>query len=214
MNKKIAVFRIVVGDLGANCYVIYNQDTKEALCVDPGGEAPKIYEALQTKGLHLAGILLTHSHYDHIYGVDELKHLAGAELPVYIGADEQELLANADLNLSSMFGKRFILDADVLLKDMETLELLGTKFQALHTPGHTQGGVTYYFPDNDMIFSGDTLFEGSIGRSDFPTGDFNILSESIRKKLYTLPLNTIVYPGHGESTTIRQEKDSNPFVRG
>lgn len=214
MSKNIKAFRMVVGDLGANCYVVYNEDTKEALCVDPGGDAPKIYETLQLKDLKLTAILLTHGHFDHIYGVDELKHLAGDQVSVYVGAKDKDLLDDADLNLSSMFGKRLTLEADTLLHDMDTIMLLGTTIQAIHTPGHTQGGVTYYLPGYDMAFSGDTLFEGSIGRSDFPTGDFDTLSDSIRKKLYALPPNTVVYSGHGEATTVEQEKNSNPFVRG
>ena len=216
----IKVGRLTLGSFQTNCYYVYRESalntTKEqgtlcpVLVFDPAESGAAIYEALKTKGFQVAAILLTHGHVDHIAGVKELKECSGAL--VYACDKEADLLSDMRDNLSMMFGTPLRVEADELLQDGKEYVLGGMAFQMIATPGHTAGSCTYYFKEADILISGDTLFEGSVGRTDFPTGSMSVLVHSIKHKLFTLPEKTICYPGHGGTTTIGWEKDNNPFI--
>lgn len=179
--------------------------------MDPADQGANIYKALTGNGFTVAGILLTHGHFDHIWGTKELRELTGAKL--YALEAERELLQSAKMNVSSQVGRTYTVDADVYLKDGEELTLAGMTFQVIATPGHTGGGCCYYFKEAGFLVSGDTLFRDSVGRTDFPTGSMGTLVRSIKDKLFVLPDETKVYPGHGDSTTIGHEKKYNPFCQ-
>ena len=184
----------VVGPIQTNCYFLYREDTKECLIIDPGYEADKIEAYVQKKQLHVAGILLTHGHFDHITAADEVRK----KFP--------------RMNVSVMMGESVSLKADVWLEDGQELEMLGETMRCILTPGHTGGGMCFYFPKACMLFSGDTLFQESVGRTDFPTGSSRELIRSVREKLLVLPEAVRVYPGHGLMTTIRDEQMFNPYA--
>lgn len=216
----IKVGRLTLGSFQTNCYYVYRESalntTKEqgtlcpVLVFDPAESGAAIYEALKTKGFQVAAILLTHGHVDHIAGVKELKECSGAL--IYACDKEADLLSDMRDNLSMMFGTPLRVEADELLQDGKEYVLGDMAFQMIATPGHTAGSCTYYFKEADILISGDTLFEGSVGRTDFPTGSMSVLVHSIKHKLFTLPEKTICYPGHGGTTTIGWEKDNNPFI--
>lgn len=207
---KLKIERMTLGSMATNCYLIRNEDTKELLIVDPADWADRIMKRIrELDGIPMA-ILLTHGHFDHIGAAEKLRD--AYEIPIYALQEEAEVLASEQLNLSGMFGKPMTLTPDVLLKDGQKLKLLGEEILVLHTPGHTQGGACYYFAGEQMLLSGDTLFCGSVGRSDFPTGSMSVLVRSIREKLFALPEETRVYPGHDEETSIGDEKRYNPFL--
>lgn len=208
MSKFICDFR-VVGAVQTNCYFLYNEDTKEGIIVDPGDEAHKILSYVRKKELKIQAILLTHGHFDHIMAVDEIKK--SLEVPVYASEEEKELLQNPTLNLSVQIGKPLMLEIDNYVTDGEIMEFMGEEVRCILTPGHTSGGMCYYFPRLGMLFSGDTLFQESVGRTDFPTGSMSTLIHSIREKLFVLAPATKVYPGHGLMTSIEEEKMYNPY---
>lgn len=203
--------RRAVGVMGANCYLYACMDSKKAVLIDPGAEGKKIHRWISEKDLKIEYILLTHGHVDHIGAVDELRGLLG-EVLVGIHADDAEMLTNGRKNLSSNFGPEVVLQsADLLLQDGQEL-LIGTKrLSVISTPGHTPGGVC--FLSTEGLFSGDTLFEGTIGRTDFPGGSLNQLLKGVKEKLLILPDDTLVFPGHGEETSIGAEKRDNPYLR-
>lgn len=207
---EIKIGRMIVGALQTNCYFLHNTENNEAVVIDPADKGQKIYEELQKKGITIKGILLTHGHFDHVMGVDELRKAAGVK--VYIGKEEEKLISNTELNLSAAFGPLFSTKADVFVEDGEVLELAGMKIKVIHTPGHTVGGVSYYLEEAGILVCGDTLFAESVGRTDFPTSSGAELGRSIREKLFQLPDDVYVYPGHGPATTIGHEKENNPFV--
>ena len=203
--------RLIVGMVQTNCYIAVHPETKEAVIVDPGDEAARIEDALAQTGAKAKAILLTHGHFDHVTAMEELRRDLG--VPVYACEQEQAVLADPDKNLSVQFqGGGLHLKADMLLKDGETFEAAGYTFQMLHTPGHTVGGCCYYLPEEEALFCGDTLFCGSIGRTDLPTGSSRDLAHSIREKLMILPDETKLYPGHMDESTIGYEKELNPFI--
>ena len=203
--------RLIVGMVQTNCYIAVHPETKEAVIVDPGDEAARIEDALAQTGAKAKAILLTHGHFDHVTAMEELRRDLG--VPVYACEQEQAVLADPDKNLSVQFqGGGLHLKADMLLKDGETFEAAGYTFQMLHTPGHTVGGCCYYLPEDEALFCGDTLFCGSIGRTDLPTGSSRDLAHSIREKLMILPDETKLYPGHMDESTIGYEKEINPFI--
>ncbi len=200
----------VLGELGTNCYTVYNSETRDAFIVDPAANAAFIVNMVKQQRLHLKAILLTHGHFDHTGAVKELK-AAFPEVEVYAAEAEKDVLVNTGKNLSGMFGMPISFEADKYIKDGESLSMIGTEIVCRLVPGHTEGGMCYYLPEGKMVFSGDTLFAGSIGRTDFPTGNGATLLEKIEEQLFTLPEDTVVYSGHGERTTIGVEKRSNPF---
>lgn len=200
----------VVGPIQTNCYFLYREDTKECLIIDPGYEADKIEAYVQKKQLHVAGILLTHGHFDHITAADEVRKKF--QTKIYASGKEKELMADPRMNVSVMMGESVSLKADVWLEDGQELEMLGETMRCILTPGHTGGGMCFYFPKACMLFSGDTLFQESVGRTDFPTGSSRELIRSVREKLLVLPEAVRVYPGHGLMTTIRDEQMYNPYA--
>lgn len=200
----------VVGPIQTNCYFLYREDTKECLIIDPGYEADKIEAYVQKKQLHVAGILLTHGHFDHITAADEVRKKF--QTKIYASGKEKELMADPRMNVSVMMGESVSLKADVWLEDGQELEMLGETMRCILTTGHTGGGMCFYFPKACMLFSGDTLFQESVGRTDFPTGSSRKLIRSVREKLLVLPEAVRVYPGHGLMTTIRDEQMFNPYT--
>lgn len=204
---------MVLGAVATNCYFAVNEETREAVVIDPADRADVILQKAAVGGLALKAVFLTHGHGDHIMAVPELREKTG--IPVYACRAEEALLADPNRNLSTgLFGKPLSLKADILTEDGQELILAGMKFRVLFTPGHTPGGCCYYNEKAGVLFSGDTLFSGSVGRTDFPGGSMGTLVRSISEKLMPLPDETVVYPGHQEETTIGEERRYNPYVRG
>jgi len=207
---NLAIRMMVLGPVQTNCYFLINEDTKEVLIVDPADRAQKIIEWINSEGLKPIAILLTHGHFDHIMGVQGVKKEYG--IPIYASKDEVEVLANPQINVSTMMGAYLSMKADELFSDGDVLELAGMKLKVISTPGHTIGSVCFYMEEEKVLISGDTLFEASVGRSDFPTGSSRQLIESIKTRLFVLPDDTDVFPGHGGTTNIAYEKAHNPFI--
>lgn len=206
----VKIGRIPLGNMGTNCYFVYRDDLKEAIVFDPGDNGEYLYDKLKENGISVKAIFLTHGHFDHIYGVKALKKLSGAK--VYSSEAELEILRDPDKNLSGNFGRAVTVEPDETFNDLDVFGIAGMSFQAILTPGHTSGGACFYFKEDNILIAGDTLFEGSVGRTDFPTGSMKTLVNSINSKLMVLPDNTRVYPGHGGTTTIGDERQNNPFI--
>lgn len=204
---------MVLGAVATNCYFLINEETKETIVVDPADSPDVILKKAADEGLALKAVFLTHGHGDHIMAVQTLRERTG--ISVYACKAEEELLADPNRNLSAaLFGKPVSLKADMLIEDGKELLVAGMKFRMLATPGHTPGGCCYYNEEAGVLLSGDTLFCGSVGRTDFPGGSMGTLVRSIEEKLMTLPDETRVYPGHQEETTIGAERRYNPYLRG
>jgi len=204
--------RLILGAYETNCYVLRSSETaKDCLIVDAGLGAGKLINFLKEHELNPLALVLTHGHIDHIAGVDALR----AEFPdikVYIHKLDTEMLAEPQTNLSAMTGESFSIEpAEFSLEEQDVIDQAGVKLSVLHTPGHTPGGICLYSKDEAIVFTDDALFADSIGRTDFPNGSMSQLLKSIKEKLYTLPDETKVYPGHGPITTIAHEKAHNPF---
>lgn len=206
----IKVEQYVVGAVQTNCYFAINEETREVLIVDPGASAKSLTEIIEKEKLNPVGILLTHGHFDHAAGAEELAGNFG--IKVYAQEQEKETLENPELNLSIWGGSGTAYHADVFLKDEQEIDLAGFHIRVLHTPGHTVGGCCYYFSYQNVLFSGDTLFAQSVGRTDFPKGSSSELIRSIQKKLMVLPDETTVYTGHSDPTTIGTERRYNPYL--
>ena len=207
-NLKIG--RIVLGVCQTNCYFVYEEGEGKVLVFDPADKGGYIYDKLSEKGFSGEGILLTHGHFDHIWGVEELKERSGAK--VYAYEEEKEVCENAAVNVSENTGRACEIKADVYVKDGEEISIAGMTCKILATPGHTKGSCCYYFENDKILLSGDTLFQESVGRTDLPTGSMSALVRSVREKLMPLPEDVKVYPGHGEATSIGHEKKYNPFL--
>lgn len=207
---KLKIGRIMLGVCQTNCYFVYEEGKTQVLFFDPADKGEYIYKALEEKGFSIAAIFLTHGHFDHIWGAEELRRLSGAELYAYEG--EKELCADVSMNVSKAAGRACTIVPDQFLKDGERITIAGITLEVIATPGHTSGGCCYYFETDKILISGDTLFQESVGRTDFPTGSMSRLVRSIKEKLLPLPEDVKVYPGHGESTTIGHEKQNNPFI--
>jgi hydroxyacylglutathione hydrolase len=202
-----------LGPYETNCYLVY--DTSDAACwvIDPGFDAGPIIDVIRNRGLEPSRLILTHAHLDHIAGVDLVRD-AFPGLRVAVHGDEQAFLGDPSLNLSVMTGIPVTArPAEDILTDGDELALGPHVFRVIHTPGHSPGGITLYQSEAGVAIVGDTLFDGSVGRMDFPTSNQSDLINSIRQRLYALPDETVVYPGHGPTTTIGKEKVLNAFVR-
>lgn len=210
---SIKIYPIPVGDYQANCYII--SVNERALIVDPGDEAGKIIQYLETKSLKPEAILMTHGHFDHIGALKEVQ--AKYEVPVYAHKDEEQFFSNSGYNLSWKSGRTPIeihdLSAFIFINKDETIKLLDQQIDIRHVPGHSLGSIAFYFKDVGVVLSGDALFKGSIGRTDMIHGNHDQLISSIKSKLFTLPDDTVVYSGHGAATMIGDEKQTNPFFR-
>lgn len=202
--------RVMVGMIQTNCYIVGHSDSSECIIVDPGDEAQKIISCANKDGKKIVAILLTHGHFDHIGAVDELRTRCGAR--VYACEKEKELLKQPELNLSVNINRRMSEKADIYVTEGDVIKEAGIELKVIETPGHTIGGVCYYNEENKVLFSGDTLFEMSVGRTDFPTSSGAGLVKSIREKLFLLPDDVLVYPGHGGATDIGSEKMNNMYV--
>ena len=210
-SGKMEVSTCVVGPVRTNCYMLINQGTKECIIVDPGGNAEGIEARVDKDNLKPVAILLTHGHFDHILAV---KDIASAyAIPVYANEEEQEVLLNDSFNLSLDFnGASFTVDAGKYLHDGESFMLAGFNIEAIATPGHTKGGMCYYFKDEKVLVTGDTLFRGTVGRTDLPTSNMGQIIHSVCEKLKPVIDDAIVLPGHGESSTMGYERKSNPYL--
>ncbi|MDD5190313.1 MAG: MBL fold metallo-hydrolase [Dehalococcoidales bacterium] len=207
--KEIAVIlkKLELGAYGANCYIIGDEETKGGMVIDPGAEGDLIVKHIKALGLTIKTIALTHGHIDHIGGLAAVKTATGAQIVIH--ADEAAALQKQPFG---MMLPKATPKPDRLVKDGDEITIGKLKFKVLHTPGHTQGGMCLY--TDGVVFSGDTLFQFSVGRADFPGSDFDQEINSIWQKLMTLPENTVVCPGHGPDTTIGFEKRGNPFLHG
>ncbi len=204
------IIRIPAGIYAANCYLVYDELTKEGIVIDPGGDADDIISKIEELGLKIKYIVLTHAHGDHIAGVEELKSYTKAKVAIH--KEDEPLIKDGTKNLSSMMAMGTVeFAADILLEEGDKLTFGNLEAYVIHTPGHTPGGICLKIEDN--LFSGDTLFAGSIGRTDFEYSSFDDIMHSIREKLLALPDETKVYPGHGPTTTLKMEKQINPFIR-
>lgn len=205
----LKIGRMMLGICQTNCYFVYREGTKDVIFFDPADRGEYIYEALKEKGFQVAGILLTHGHFDHIWGTNELRKLSGA--PIYAYQEEKVLCEDAGVNVSRQAGRAYTVIPDGYLKDGEEITIAGMTCRLLATPGHTVGSCCYYFEEDGILISGDTLFQESVGRTDLATGSMSKLIHSIKEKLFVLPDDVRVYPGHGDVTDIGHEKKYNPF---
>jgi hydroxyacylglutathione hydrolase len=200
-----------VGPVAENSFIFRRDGSDRALIVDPGDEAPTLLGAIEQLGVTIDGILLTHTHFDHIGAVAPVARATGAE--VWVPELEREVLADINRFVPwPGFGPFEDYEAEHTLKGGERLELAGFEIEVIFTPGHSPGHVTFSIPDETAVFSGDVLFKGSVGRTDLPFGDWDTLLDSIRGLIDTLPAETIVYPGHMGITTLGAERASNPFL--
>ena len=206
----LKIGKFILSSCATNCYFVYEEGKKDVIFFDPGDRGEYIYEKLTEAGFHIAAIYLTHGHFDHIEGCNELRNLTGAK--VYALDVEKELLEDPATNLSGAFGSAYTVVADDFVKDGDICTEAGMTFKVIATPGHTKGGCCYYFPYEDVVFSGDTLFQMSVGRTDFEGGSMSQIVRSIQEKLMPLPDKTVVYPGHGDVTTIETERMYNPYL--
>jgi len=212
LDRPLKMVTICLGQMQTNCYIVENTKTNQAFVFDPGDQGERIMNTLEEDGMELAGICLTHGHFDHVMALPYLMEQK-PDLDIYLYEDEVDVLADPQLNLGAMMGMDLSLKANHLVKDGEIIDVLGTKVKCIHVPGHTKGGVCYYFADYGWLISGDTLFQMSIGRTDFPTGNLNDLLTAIREKLFVLPPWTKVLSGHTPPTTIEEESRCNPFLQ-
>lgn len=204
--------RWILGELASNAYLLGDEVNKVALVIDPGGDPWEIIDFLNRNALDLKYILNTHGHADHIAGNAILKK-AYENAKILVHEEDAPMLTSPALNLSIWLGSVISSPkADICLNNGDLIELGNLKIEVIHTPGHTPGSVCFYIKDEGVLFSGDTLFCRSVGRTDFPGSSWEALISSIRNKLFRLPKLTKVYPGHGEETTIEEEMYGNPFL--
>ncbi len=194
-----------------NCYYVYREGADDIVIIDPGSNGEIVYDDIKGLGFEkVAGILLTHGHGDHTGGARRLKELSGAKIYAY--EDEAEILKDPEKNLSGWFGTAYGFDADEYFHDKQTFTMAGVTFTVFYTPGHTKGGCCYYVEEDGVLFCGDTIFNGSVGRTDFYSGSINELARSIRDRILTLPDETKLYSGHGDRTTVEYERKYNPCL--
>ena len=203
--------KLSLGQMGTNCYVLWDENSLEAAVIDPGAEDRRILDIIEENKLKVEYILLTHGHFDHLGGVNQVKASTGAK--VFIHEEDADCLTTPMRNLSVLAGMKLELEpAEGLLSENEAIHLGELNIRVIHTPGHSKGGVCFLV--EDTLFAGDTLFNTSIGRTDFADGDLDELLGNISSKIFVLNDDIKVLPGHGENTTVGYEKKHNPFLRG
>ncbi len=209
-SSKLQVEHLIVGPLESNCYIIWDEKVKQGAIIDPGDDAYLILKKVENLGLDIKYILATHGHFDHVGAVMEVKKELGAEFLAHKG-DCFFLEDSKNAAMQWGFNIEQPPNPDRTIEDNEIIKIGSFDLKVLHTPGHSPGGVSYLH--NSIVFGGDTLFQGSIGRTDFRMGSFEELAKSIKTRLYTLPDDTVVFTGHGPATSIGFEKQHNPFVQ-
>lgn len=209
--SEVKIGRLTMGICQTNCYFLYKEGSNECIFVDPADQGATIYEKLKANGINVAAIVLTHGHFDHIWGAQELRARSGAK--IYAWEEEKDVCEDSILNESDMAGRACTIKPNTYLKDGDEIEAAGIKLKLIGTPGHTKGSCCFYNEESGILISGDTLFAESVGRTDLHTGSMSALVRSVKDKLFTLPDETKVYPGHGPSTTIEHEKKYNPFIQ-
>jgi len=202
---------IVVSPFETNCYLVWNKTDKRGVIIDPGDEDERILERLEKLGVTAEAILLTHGHGDHIAAVKPIKDKL--QIPLYIGRGDEAMLESPSANVSAFLGFQITCPpADHIVADGDIVKIGSIAFSVIATPGHSAGGVCYFA--ERFLFCGDTLFYGSIGRTDLPGGNYQQLIDSIDRNILTLPDDIVCYPGHGPATNVGQERKNNPFLTG
>jgi hydroxyacylglutathione hydrolase len=207
---KAKLQSLVLGPIMTNVYFLENPETKEMILIDPADAAERIESKVREMDGTPVAILLTHAHFDHILALDAVRKTY--QVPVYVEEKDEPVLENPEWNLSGWQGLSISTKADHLLRDGDILQLAGMEIHVLHTPGHTQGSCCYYLPDQKMVFTGDTLFCESYGRTDFPTSSAADIQNSVRRLLRELPPDTDVFPGHESFSRIEEERKYNPLA--
>ena len=214
--SKMKINRYVVGMVQTNCYIVINDETKECFIIDPGASGKQLAGKVRQDNLIPVAVLLTHGHFDHVGGADDLAKEFG--IKIYAHEKEESTLKYPEKNVSWMVGTKESYAADIFLEDNQIINLAGFEIKVLHTPGHTVGGCCYYIAEENVVFTGDTLFAQSVGRTDFPGGSMSQIVRSIQEKLLTLneagnlEIDIMVYPGHNDPTTIETERMENPYL--
>jgi glyoxylase-like metal-dependent hydrolase (beta-lactamase superfamily II) len=214
-REKMIVKQYEVGNFAVFCYLIGDEESQEGLFIDPADDTPRLLAEAKSHGLDkIKYIINTHSHVDHIMGNAEMAKKTGAKIIVH--EEDAKALVRTPSHLLEMFSATHSPPADILVKDGDVIQVGNVRLKVIHTPGHSAGGMSLHL--DGMVFTGDTLFVGSVGRTDFPGSSWDMLEASIRKKLYVLPGETVVFPGHNygptPTSTIQYERRHNPFVRG
>ena len=208
--SELKIGQLTLGMCGTNCYFLYREGSKDVIFVDPAEQGAMIYNKLNELGFNIKAIFLTHGHFDHIMGCDEMRNASKA--PIYAPLADKVLLEDAEVNYSANWAFPYTTEADEYFEDGAEYDIAGIHFRIISTPGHTIGSCCLYFEEDKVLLSGDTLFYQSVGRTDLPTGSMKSLVESVRNKLFTLPDDVRVYPGHGSATDIASEKTGNMCV--
>ena len=207
---SVEMIALTVGPVQANCYILHQEKSPSCIVIDPGEEPGKIADYITKNGWRNEAVLLTHGHFDHITGVSRLLSMVGGK--VYVYCEEENLLLDPQLNASVMMGYEVAVQPDVLLKDHQRFSVADMDFEVIHTPGHTKGSCCFYMEEEKMLFSGDTVFMESVGRTDLPTGNGMAIIDSLRSKVLTLPSDVRIYPGHGPETSVAYEMANNPYA--
>jgi glyoxylase-like metal-dependent hydrolase (beta-lactamase superfamily II) len=214
-NNNIEIMNFIVNEFGTNCYIYKDDMSDNAVIIDPGGDMNQIISLVHQRGFRIVNVVVTHGHYDHIKGLGELVKLL-PNIGVVVYEEELSLILDDEENLSILFADNLVKHLQninwIKVKDGEELVCGTKKIKIIHTPGHTSGSMCLYIKEKNFLFTGDTLFCGSVGRTDFPTGNIEMIEESIQK-IFSLPLNTKFFPGHGNCCVLEKEIEHNMFVK-